>query len=109
MPPRERERERSWRRRGPRGGNPDRPSQLSRRERGLPTEDRGRETERDAHHRERGVDYRRVERGRGRDRASRDSRDWKRSGRGRGRVERERTRGSGPLAAPAQVSTSARG
>ena len=33
MPPRERERSR--RRRGPRGGNPDRPSQLSRRERGL--------------------------------------------------------------------------
>ena len=74
MPPRERERSR--RRRGPRGGNPDRPSQLSRRERGLPTEERGREIEREAYHRERGVEYRRVERERVRHRGSRDSRDW---------------------------------
>ena len=88
MPPRERERSR--RRRGPRGGNPDRPSQLSRRERGLPTEERGREIEREAYHRERGVEYRRVERERVRDRGSRDSRDWPRAGRGRG--ERARTR-----------------
>ena len=56
MPPRERERDRSRRRRGPRGGDPNRPSQLSRRERGLPTEDRGREP-----HRDRGVEHRRVE------------------------------------------------
>ena len=84
MPPRERERERSRRRRGPRGGDPNRPSQLSRRERGLPTEDRGRGAEREQH-RDRGVEYRRVARGRGRVRdASRDSRDWPRSGRGRG-------------------------
>ena len=84
MPPRERERDRSRRRRGPRGGDPNRPSQLSRRERGLPTEDRGRGAEREQH-RDRGVEYRRVDRGRGRDRGtSRDSRDWPRTGRGRG-------------------------
>ena len=78
MPPRERERERSRRRRGPRGGDPNRPSQQSRRERGLPTEDRGRGADRDQH-RDRGVEYRRVARGRGRARdASRDSRDWPR-------------------------------
>ena len=76
MPPRERERERSRRRRGPRGGDP---SQLSRRERGLPTEDRNRETDRDNRHRERGVEYRRVDRGRDRERErARDSRDWPR-------------------------------
>ena len=79
MPPRERERDRSRRRRGPQGGDPNRPSQLSRRERGLPTEDRGREP-----HRDRGVEHRRADRGRGRTRGtSRDSREW-RSGRGRG-------------------------
>ena len=66
-----------WRR-GPRGGDPNRPSQQSRRERGLPTEDRGRGADRDQH-RDRGVEYRRVARGRGRARdASRDSRDWPR-------------------------------
>ena len=65
MPPRERERERSRRRRGPRGGDPNRPSQLSRRERGLPTEDRTREADRDTRHRDR-----RVERGRDRERDS---------------------------------------
>ena len=64
MPPRERERERSRRRRGPRGGDPNRPSQLSRRERGLPTEDRTREADRDTRHRDR-----RVERGRDRERS----------------------------------------
>ena len=79
MPPRERERERSRRRRGPRGGDPNRPSQLLRRERGLPTEDRGRGAERDTQHRDRGVEYRRVDPGRGRNRgASPDSRDWPR-------------------------------
>ena len=65
MPPRERSR----RRRGPRGGDPNRPSQQSRRERGLPTEDR--EHERSARRRDPW-----VERGRDREREyARESRE----------------------------------
>ena len=56
----------------PRGGDPNRPSQQSRRERGLPTEDRPREPERSTRHRERrGERERESGRERGRDSRSR--------------------------------------
>ena len=71
MPPRERSR----RRRGPRGGDPNRPSQQSRRERGLPTEDRTREADREPERCTRRRDPW-VERGRDREREyARESRN----------------------------------
>ena len=76
MPPQERDRSR--RRRGPRGRNPNRPSQISRRERGLPVEqERGRSS------------------GRGGERIDREREARETGGRGRGYDSRAGTRDIG--------------